>query len=103
MLQRYIYACCQIPNCGGLIDKPGKRPDYYHTCYVLSGLSLCQYDYILDEEMDISVLLKETSILGEHSNLVKPIHPVHNITMDAVLNIKNHFLQYFSSLNYSVT
>ncbi len=27
---------------GGLRDKPGKAPDYYHTCYCLSGLSSAQ-------------------------------------------------------------
>ena len=28
---------------GGLRDKPGKPPDYYHTCYCLSGLSASQH------------------------------------------------------------
>lgn len=28
---------------GGLRDKPGKPPDYYHTCYCLSGLSVSQH------------------------------------------------------------
>ena len=28
---------------GGIIDKPGKGRDYYHTCYGLSGLSVSQY------------------------------------------------------------
>lgn len=28
---------------GGIIDKPGKGRDYYHTCYGLSGLSISQY------------------------------------------------------------
>jgi prenyltransferase beta subunit len=28
---------------GGLIDKPGKSSDYYHTCYTLSGLSVAQH------------------------------------------------------------
>ncbi|TPP66847.1 Farnesyltransferase subunit beta [Fasciola gigantica] len=28
---------------GGLIDKPGKYPDCYHTCYALSGLSIAQH------------------------------------------------------------
>ncbi|XP_017778890.1 PREDICTED: protein farnesyltransferase subunit beta [Nicrophorus vespilloides] len=46
-LQEYIMVCCQY-NSGGLLDKPGKRPDLYHTCYTLSGLSLTQTnsDYI---------------------------------------------------------
>ncbi len=38
-LQRYILATCQYSS-GGLLDKVGKSPDLYHTCYVLSGLHL---------------------------------------------------------------
>jgi prenyltransferase beta subunit len=38
-LQRYILATCQFAS-GGLLDKVGKSPDLYHTCYVLSGLRL---------------------------------------------------------------
>ncbi|WFD31501.1 protein farnesyltransferase [Malassezia sp. CBS 17886] len=40
-LARYILAVAQAPR-GGLRDKPGKRPDAYHTCYNLSGLSLSE-------------------------------------------------------------
>jgi protein farnesyltransferase subunit beta len=29
-------------NEGGLIDKPGKEVDIYHTCSALSGLALSQ-------------------------------------------------------------
>ncbi|KAI9332298.1 terpenoid cyclases/protein prenyltransferase alpha-alpha toroid [Zopfochytrium polystomum] len=43
-LQEYILACCQDPV-GGLLDKPEKNPDYYHTCYCLSGLSVAQHQY----------------------------------------------------------
>lgn len=41
-LQRYILNCCQNHRKGGLIDKPGKGRDFYHTCYALSGLSIAQ-------------------------------------------------------------
>ncbi|WFD37554.1 protein farnesyltransferase [Malassezia japonica] len=41
-LQTYILAVAQAPR-GGLRDKPGKRPDAYHTCYNLSGLSMTQH------------------------------------------------------------
>uniref|UniRef100_A0A1B6DT40 Protein farnesyltransferase subunit beta n=1 Tax=Clastoptera arizonana TaxID=38151 RepID=A0A1B6DT40_9HEMI len=41
-LQNYITICCQYPM-GGLIDKPNKPRDLYHTCYNLSGLSVCQH------------------------------------------------------------
>lgn len=40
-LQEYILICCQHHD-GGLIDKPGKPRDIYHTCYALSGLSIAQ-------------------------------------------------------------
>ncbi|EDQ86216.1 uncharacterized protein MONBRDRAFT_33884 [Monosiga brevicollis MX1] len=36
-LIHYVCICCQHPR-GGLIDKPGKGRDFYHTCYCLSGL-----------------------------------------------------------------
>jgi len=38
----YTLAGCQSRG-GGLIDKPGKGPDYYHTCYGLSGYALTSY------------------------------------------------------------
>ncbi|KAI3626077.1 hypothetical protein CBS9595_001438 [Malassezia furfur] len=41
-LQTYILAVAQLDT-GGLCDKPGKRPDAYHTCYNLSGLSMTQH------------------------------------------------------------
>ncbi|KAF3939902.1 hypothetical protein ABW19_dt0200260 [Dactylella cylindrospora] len=47
-LIRYILTCCQGPH-GGLRDKPGLRPDYYHTNYVLIGLSAAQHYYYFDE------------------------------------------------------
>ena len=42
------YPCSFLPlpclqTRGGLRDKPGKAPDYYHTCYCLSGLSSSQH------------------------------------------------------------
>lgn len=41
-LQLWLLKCCQASK-GGLRDKPGKPPDYYHTCYCLSGLSSSQH------------------------------------------------------------
>ena len=36
----WVRACCQGPSPrGGLRDKPGAHPDFYHTCYCLSGLA----------------------------------------------------------------
>lgn len=41
-LQEYLLICCQTPS-GGLLDKPGKKKDIFHTCYTLSGLSVAQH------------------------------------------------------------
>jgi protein farnesyltransferase subunit beta len=40
-LQMYVLLACQSVQ-GGLRDKPGKSPDYYHTCYSLSGVAASQ-------------------------------------------------------------
>ena len=40
-LQAYIIFACQNSN-GGLVDKPGKYPDLFHTNYATAGLALSQ-------------------------------------------------------------
>ena len=50
---------------GGLVDKPGKTRDFYHTCYALSGLSVAQHppagaDPILVGG-EVNLLVSETS------------------------------------------
>jgi protein farnesyltransferase subunit beta len=37
VVKSYILNCCQNES-GGFVDKPGKAPDFYHTCYSLSFL-----------------------------------------------------------------
>jgi protein farnesyltransferase subunit beta len=38
-LQAYILIACQNEQFGGISDKPGMKPDFYHTAYPLAGLS----------------------------------------------------------------
>uniref|UniRef100_A0A8D8CKL0 Protein farnesyltransferase subunit beta n=1 Tax=Culex pipiens TaxID=7175 RepID=A0A8D8CKL0_CULPI len=82
-LQEYVLICCQRPS-GGLIDKPGKPADLYHTCYTLSGISVAQHC--------------ETScpplIFGHADNELLPTHPVHNIPPKAVLDAYKYFLKH---------
>lgn len=75
-LQQYIILCCQVE--GGLRDKPGKHKDYYHTCYCLSGLSVCQYS--LSKAAGSQPLPR--AVLGPHSNLLEPIHPLFNVVLE---------------------
>ena len=81
-LQEYILICCQYPG-GGLIDKPGKPRDFYHTCYTLSGLSVAQHftpGHIAHE-----------LVIGNPANELKLTHPVFNIGIQATVSAAQHF------------
>lgn len=68
-LQDYILNHCQSKS-GLLRDKPGAAPDFYHTCYALSGLSLSQHQYD-DSIFDIGC---------QSINVVGTTHPLFNLT-----------------------
>lgn len=87
-LQEYILICCQKPS-GGLIDKPGKPADPYHTCYTLSGLSIAQHCDIEHEPI----------VIGSPLNEVLPTHPVHNVPPKSVLKSYMHFQHVFDELD----
>ncbi|KAK4884664.1 hypothetical protein RN001_000935 [Aquatica leii] len=78
-LQEYILICCQYPA-GGLLDKPGRPRDIYHTCYALSGLSIAQHS------IDGSIF-----VLGSHDNKLGKTHPIYNIGPGLVLRAGSHF------------
>jgi protein farnesyltransferase subunit beta len=67
-LQEYVLVCCQGKN-GGLKDKPDKSPDFYHTCYCLSGISLCQNNYYIDPET-LQLCSTPVDFLGPSENLL---------------------------------
>ncbi|XP_010435917.1 PREDICTED: protein farnesyltransferase subunit beta-like [Camelina sativa] len=85
-LQRYVLLCSKIPD-GGFRDKPGKPRDFYHTCYCLSGLSVAQHAWLKDE--DTPPLTRD--VLGSYSNLLEPVHLLHNVVMDRY----NEAIEYF--------
>ncbi|XP_015116348.1 protein farnesyltransferase subunit beta [Diachasma alloeum] len=77
-LQEYLLICCQHPY-GGLLDKPEKNRDIYHTCYGLSGLSIAQNS-------------PTPLIVGrKHQNSVEIIHPLYNLVLASVANALSHF------------
>lgn len=78
-LQEYILVCCQVEN-GGIIDKPGKHRDYYHTCYGLSGLSVSQY--FGD---------KNFNICPSDDSLLNTTHPLFNIGNEAAFKAIDYF------------
>nr|XP_006632568.1 PREDICTED: protein farnesyltransferase subunit beta-like [Lepisosteus oculatus] len=83
-LQEYILLCCQNPS-GGLLDKPGKSRDFYHTCYCLSGLSIAQHFGSREIYHEL--------ILGNDENRLAPTHPVYNICPEKVAQAIRYFHQ----------
>lgn len=49
-LNNYLLCACQDEKMGGMRDKPGKMPDYYHTHYGLFGVIFSQSKYSINEE-----------------------------------------------------
>ena len=68
-LQGWILTQCQMDE-GGLRDKPGCHRDYYHTCYVLSGLSISQH--------------ASGVVLGPRENQLRATHPAVNVVPQKV-------------------
>nr|AZK16212.1 farnesyltransferase beta subunit [Catharanthus roseus] len=75
LLQQYILLCSQEEQ--GFRDKPGKRRDYYHTCYCLSGLSICQYCSV-----DLNSPPFCRDVLGPYTFLLEQVHPLYGIVLD---------------------
>jgi len=74
-LQKYILVCAYTKR--GLRDKPGKNPDFYHTCYALSGLSMAQH-------CDKS----SPQILGDPLNLLERNDPLYNLTIQSLSSLE---------------
>eukprot|EP00299_Pterocystis_sp_00344_P007443 c2415_g1_i1.p1 GENE.c2415_g1_i1~~c2415_g1_i1.p1 ORF type:complete len:161 (+),score=24.97 c2415_g1_i1:258-740(+) len=83
-LQRYLLFAAQPEKGGGMCDKPGKDPDFYHTCYCLSGLSICQYQPFGGYG----------ELLGGPDNALSPTHPVHNVSLSAAHKARQYFTQF---------
>lgn len=107
-LQNYILGCCQDTSRGGLRDKPGCRPDFYHTNYTLLGLSHCQHRYRFDynkyEKTNgmradaaawcyISEEIKDYSEIIEQlpENTVLPVNPVFGTVSGHVEKMHHYF------------
>jgi protein farnesyltransferase subunit beta len=99
-LKKYVLSCAQAPD-GGLRDKPGMRPDFYHSLYSLAGLSATQYRYVFDEmvqpvdgEDQVPFKWVVTGEMhGEESDRVAQIHPLFVLPWGDAERIKNWFVR----------
>ncbi|KAH3661742.1 hypothetical protein OGAPHI_005920 [Ogataea philodendri] len=79
-LQNYILCCCQ-DDPAGLRDKPGTRADFYHTNYVLCGLSMTQHYQNYKDGKFVADQIASTS------SLVEPIDPIYGVRSDLALKL----------------
>ncbi|PVH95073.1 terpenoid cyclases/Protein prenyltransferase [Periconia macrospinosa] len=103
-LTRYILSAAQFKK-GGLIDKPGKRADAYHTCYNLAGLSATQHTYTYEEtmleelggsELDAPYYWKVHGLHGGErvwgdGDVVDEVHPIFVVPFRAVHDCRRYF------------
>ena len=106
----YLLCCCQQPGKrGGMRDKPSARPDAYHTCYSLSGLSAAQNHYFYDAKgktkdgtaQRLSAGFNWTASRAteqerrkwgfDESDVVELVHPIFVLPMGVVERVKRQF------------
>ena len=81
-LQAYVIFACQNTKYGGLVDKPGKSPDLFHTNYATAGLSLSQecfkdnYKVVLNPELE---------------NIFEKINPIYCASQEKIEKAINYF------------
>lgn len=85
-LQAYILFCCQA-NGGGLIDKPGKNPDLFHTNYAMLGLALSQKT-TLESDFTLSLSYDDKISFAE-------IDPIFTINTEKIKNAKKYYFEKF--------
>ena len=94
-LQRYILNCCQDPDHPGLRDKPGKRPDFYHTTYGLMGLSMAESKFNLGDVHRPATTLRVERASGSAEALYTSLTPINPVYGGPVKNIKA-FYEHFN-------
>lgn len=94
-LQNYILCCCQDRM--GLRDKPGCKSDFYHTNYVLCGLSMTQHFQVYDSKKALDkgnafcsypVEIRDSKIVDVKStNKVKPLDAIFGLPYGVAENM----------------
>ena len=84
-LQAYILFACQNLQTGGLIDKPGKFPDLFHTNYATAGLSLSQE--CLKDNFKVA-------LNSDLDNVFEKLNPIYCVTQEKI----EKALKYFANI-----
>ncbi|KAI5362015.1 Putative terpenoid cyclases/protein prenyltransferase alpha-alpha toroid [Septoria linicola] len=108
-LVRYLLCCGQQPGKkGGMRDKPSTRPDAYHTCYSLAGLSAAMNYFHFDTKApatdesgrrnaafqwtaETPTEEERQALAIDVEDLVLPVHPVFVLPLDVVEKTRVQF------------
>ena len=82
-LQAYILFACQDKK-GGLVDKPGKSPDLFHTNYATAGLALSQ-----ECELENCKVALNTNL----DKIFEKVNPIYCTTDELVKKAINYYAQ----------
>ena len=85
-LQAYILFACQF-NEGGLVDKPGKSADLFHTNYATAGLALSRKSLLKDpdnNEYDVTLTYNESVEFDQ-------INPIFCVSDEKVKKVTNYY------------
>lgn len=85
-LKSYILNCCQDEKHGGLRDKPGKNPDFYHTNYTLCGQSVAEHTFEPE-----GLLNFKASECIEGASITSEVNPVFGLPISLVAKCLEFF------------
>ncbi|CDO95659.1 unnamed protein product [Kluyveromyces dobzhanskii CBS 2104] len=97
-LKQYILKCCQTEKSPGLRDKPGTQADFYHTNYVLAGLSICEHSFSAKGSSPLDLI----AIPRVEAPEVEAINPIYGITVQDVHNFATRHNESFQLPNLSM-
>ncbi|GEQ67027.1 hypothetical protein JCM33374_g690 [Metschnikowia sp. JCM 33374] len=89
-LKTYILNCCQDLHTGGLRDKPGKHPDFYHTNYTLCGLSVAEHIYECGTPDGFHFSVKDET---DGAAYTVPLNPVFGLPIGCAEKCNHHFIE----------
>lgn len=90
-LKEYILKCCQMETRPGIRDKPGTRPDFYHTNYGLLGVAITENSFQLDPRVSNSLKIDSFIINPIDNSVLEPINPVYGLPSSDLEKFYKHF------------
>lgn len=90
-LKEYILKCCQMTTRPGIRDKPGTRPDFYHTNYGLLGVAITENSFQLDPSVFNALKIDSFVINPNDNSGLESINPVYGLPSKDLAKFHKHF------------